>query len=261
MSTTGQQQVLQGTQTTDIKRDIYTICVFISTNKQILYIIPYQVCFGLYSSFVSYYVNTSVVADHIGIGYIGIFSALATITACLAALPCSYLANRYGKPRVMVLGALCFATASGMLVAMPDNELARFGAVSTFYILYGVGRSVWENTNKSVIADYFKNPLDRDMAYATVYFASGFSGAMGYLCYQYMSRSVLVIINLVVPIISFISYLYGDREVCLVNSNDLRVHKFNAVLNECFDSADDVGNSVHTRASMNPIRFPALDDE
>jgi MFS family permease len=225
--------------------------MFVYSNRQIQLLIPYQLNFGLYSSFVNYYVNSFVVADNIGIGYIGILSAVSTVTACMVALPSSWVANRINKATVMALGSFAFAGASTILICYNDKDVARWSVVVFSYALYGVGRSVWENTNKAVIADYYKHPVERDMAYAILYFSSGLSGALGYLCYQFLNRGSLVAINTAVPLFSLLCYLYGERKVKISNSHDIRINNFSAVLNECFDSGspDDL---------MNPIRFPDL---
>lgn len=236
----------------DIRRDIYSTLYFISSNKQILFLIPYQISFGLYASFINYYVNSNVVANHVGIGYIGVLSAVATITAAVMAMPCSYAANRFKKCNVIILGALSFAAASTMMLTLSNKAMAFWPLIVFYYVLYGLGRSIWENTNKSVITDYFQNPLERDMAYATVYFFSGISAAFGFLFYQFANRTTLVLINFIIPIFSCVSFLFGDSIVEANKTDSLRVHKFDAVLGECFD--------IHDEIDINPIHFPTLDE-
>lgn len=134
------------------------------------------------------------------------------------------------------------------------------------YMLYGIGRCVWESTNKGIFCDYFKNPLDRDMAYAALYFSSGFSGACGYLCYQvriyilflssifspfvffstqFLNRQSLLLMNFISPILSIATFLLAVCRAKEVERSNLQVNRFTAVLDECFDAEELTGNPIH----------------
>jgi hypothetical protein len=234
----------------DIRRDIISLITFIYSNKLIKLLIPIQLSFGFYSSFVNYYINTKIVADYNGIGYIGVLSALATIVASILSIPLAYVANKLGKVYIIIIGELAFTFASILLIKFDDSEMSQWPLIITFYILYGIGRCVWEGINKAVIADFFKHPIERDMSYAFIYFSSGLSAAIGFLSYQFMSRSALIYLNLVVPVISIISFLYAYRVYRLSNNHDLHINKFSSVLSECFDATED--------DYVNPIRFTNL---
>lgn len=192
----------------EAKHDMMAVGRAIFTNKKLCYMIPYQICFGLASGFIVTYVNGVVVTDNIGDGYIGMLSGIAIVVAVLCAGPYAYISNRFklGKWIIMLFGGLCFSYAGIAVLAMPNSQLAKWQNIIPYFIIHGAARGVWENTNKSVIADLFPDPETRDTAFATVYFSSGLAGAVGFLLYQFMSGNEMATLNICVSFLAIVAY-------------------------------------------------------
>lgn len=196
-----------------VKTDIVAVTAALSTNKKLQLLMPYQICFGLSAGFVGYYVNSYVVSTYIGDGYIGFLSSLSTLTAVALAIPYAQLGNQLarGKYYIMIFGGICFFFAGFPLLIFSDETIANWGFIVLYFAIHGAARGAWENTNKAVISEYFRSAKVRDVAFASVYFTSGFAGAIGYLAYQYMSRWQSAILNIIVPTIAVISFYWSDR--------------------------------------------------
>jgi len=80
----------------------------IYNDKRLALMIPFQVAFGLTSSFVPYYVFGTVVAGSATLGstYVGLLSAIIVLTGATMAMPSAWMANKLGKPFVMTIGTL-----------------------------------------------------------------------------------------------------------------------------------------------------------
>mmetsp|Transcript_16746 Transcript_16746/g.28079 ORF Transcript_16746/g.28079 Transcript_16746/m.28079 type:complete len:531 (-) Transcript_16746:1223-2815(-) len=193
----------------ELLHDMGAVLSMLSSNKLLLYIVPYQLCFGLNAGFMNTYITGVVVNDYIGDGYIGLLSGLAIIAAVLLAGPYAYISNRYsdGKMFIMVFGALCFAFAGLTVLVMTNRNIAQWDFIVPFFLIHGAARGVWENTNKSIIADYFTLQDERETAYASVYFSSGFAGAMGFLLSNYLQRDALAAVNVGFSILALLTFL------------------------------------------------------
>ena len=106
----------------------------------------------------------------------------------------------------MLSGTACFAFSGAAVLCASNSSLARWGFIVPYFIIHGAARGIWENTNKSVIADYFPDPEVRETAYAAVYFCNGISAAMGFLFFGLFSRDAKAAVVLVVSIIAGIAY-------------------------------------------------------
>lgn len=194
--------------------DLFSVVRAIGRDRLLQLIIPYQICFGFSAGFVGYYINSKVVAAHLGDGFIGLATALSTLCAALVSFPSDYvskLSSGRGKWYIMTFGALCFCSSGLAPLFLSNVELSRWGYVLIYFALHGIGRGCWEGTNKAVIVEYFSVEDTRETAFAAIYFTSGLSGALGYYFYRYMTRSQMVWTNIVVPIIALISYHYSDK--------------------------------------------------
>lgn len=102
-----------------------------------------QIAFGLASSFVPFYVFGTVVADNLGGTYIGLLSAIIVLTGAATAVPAAWMANTFGKPLVMTIGA-CGLVIAGLAFLLFSNEtLGTWGMIVPYLIIYGIGRGTW----------------------------------------------------------------------------------------------------------------------
>jgi len=190
-----------------ILNDVLAVGTSIINDRRLHLLIPFQISFGLTSGFFGFYINASIVAAHIGDGYIGFFIGIATFSAVVLSIPYARISNhtRYGPWIIMLFGALCFALAGFPLLVASNEQISSWSFLVFYYIIHGAARGAWESTNKAIVTEIFLSEKGRTIAFASVYFTSGLAGAFGFLFYQYMSRLSLALINTTVPIISFVS--------------------------------------------------------
>ena len=96
---------------------------FIFKSWKLALLLPYYVSFGLHSGFIGFYVNRMIVANQVGAGYIGIFSALATSTAAILAFPYSKVSKKLSKYYVLIFGSLTFAFCGASLLFFTDSQV------------------------------------------------------------------------------------------------------------------------------------------
>lgn len=154
-------------------------------------LVPYQLAFGFTSSFVPYYVFGTVVSrsSKLGSTYVGVLSAVVALTAASVALPSAFLAHRYGKRYVMFIGGLCLLIVGGCFFIADDETLGTWYVMFPLLIVYGIGRGVWESSNKAVITDFFAGSIeDTTTAFTVIEFFNGYAGALAYFTFMYLPR-------------------------------------------------------------------------
>lgn len=181
-------------------------------SRRLQLLMPYQICFGLSSGFVNSYVMAKVVAVYLGDGYIGLMSALATLTAVILSWPYAHMATTmaHGKYYIMLLGGGCFVFGGLSVLCLTDAQMSSWPFLTSYFVIYGAARSAWESTNKAVVAQYFdRDDKLKDSAFAAVYFMSGLAGAFGFFFYKFMTRTQLAAINTVVPLVALACYHFS----------------------------------------------------
>ena len=225
-----------------------------ATMPRLQLLLPYQICFGLSSGFVGYYINAFVVSRFIGDGYIGFLSAMTAFTAMALALPYAEIANhkRFGKWYVMMFGGLCFFLTGFPLLVASDEQIANWGFLVLYFVVHGAARGAWESTNKATIAEYFPSAKkNQDAAFAAVYFTSGLAGATGFLVYQYMSRSQLALINTIVPLLAMAAYHKSTTIVAVVGPSPS--HSDDEVVSSASTRYENVVTTSHHAVAVNPL--------
>merc|ERR1740117_2440658 len=130
--------------------------------------------------------------------YQGYLSALTSAAATISLLPLSWATTHlFGdvKVPVMLLGSCAYLVEMAIFASADLSEdtlvrgqsLCSAGPLVGLYILHGIGRGVWESTNKSVLLDFF--PDDAPAAFANVLVSNGGISAAGYLLF-YMDPSL-----------------------------------------------------------------------
>ncbi len=160
-------------------------------DKRMALIVPFQLAFGFTSSFVPYYVFGTVIADSPNLGetYIGLLSAIIVFIGAITSIPASYLSNLYGKLVVVIVGGFCFAAAGFAFFLTSDESLGTWSYIIPLVVIYGIGRGVWESTNKAAIADFFVESPDLvTSAYASTAFFAGYGSAMGFFTFASLDR-------------------------------------------------------------------------
>jgi len=157
---------------------------------------------------VNYYVNSAIVAAYIGDGYIGSLMAVAIVSAALLTWPLAALANYYthGKWYIMICGGCAFFFNSVTLLVFSDATMGHWPFLIIYFLIHGASRSIWESTNKAVIAEYFVSDVERDCAFATVSFTNGVASSFAFLCYQFMSRFDMALLNTIWALVAIVCY-------------------------------------------------------
>lgn len=191
-------------------------------------VMPYQWAFGIAASFIGFYVFGVIVntSEQLGDTWVGLLSAIITLTGAATALPYSYISNSLGKEVVMVWGGLCFAFVGFILYFESDAALGTWAWIVPFFIFMGMGRGAWESTNKAVIADFYTTePQNTASAFACVSFNNGISGAIAYYVFAETSRIATCSIVFAFSLLGIMCYLASVR----IHAQRLREDEYDAL--------------------------------
>jgi MFS family permease len=168
-----------------------------SDDKRILYLMPMQVSFGLSTSLLIYYVFGTIIAnsDHLGADYVGFLAAIIVVVGTIMGIPSAWFTAWAGKEPLMIVGALCFTFIGFTLLFEDDDQLGTWGGIMPYLMLQGLGRGVWENTNKATVADLFgddKNKvstiLDQNWTARTLFSRELFGDMTLTLCFLFSAH-------------------------------------------------------------------------
>lgn len=183
---------------------------------RLLLVIPFQLCVGLAFSFVPFYVFGKIIADsdELGSAYVGLISATIPLTGSAMAFPTATIANKYGKPLPMTIGAMGLGMAGLAVIAFSDKTLGTWPYVMSYIVIYGIGRGVYENTNKAVIADFFSSGSDVTAAFAATNFARNIASAFGYFAFNHISRFEMSLFVLLFAMVGLLCYYAAHARHC-----------------------------------------------
>jgi len=118
-----------------------------------------NVTFGFSAAYLAGYINANWESKALNPDFIGFLGAVICLIATISSKVYAVAAERMGtKLPIVVLGSLCFfAIALLSFVTAPNGEgPGGWGwGIMVFYILQGMGRGVYESTNKGIFADFF----------------------------------------------------------------------------------------------------------
>eukprot|EP01036_Dinobryon_divergens_P027747 gene27747-36569_t len=140
---------------------------------------------------VAYYVMGTVIAKspYLGKEYVGLLAAVVVLSGALMSIPLATLANLFGKKIVILSGNLALVATSLVFFLMPNDEMGTWLVILPYCIVFGIGRGVWENTNKAVIADFFsQDSVACTTAFSAAAFFTGYAGALGYFSFHALHR-------------------------------------------------------------------------
>lgn len=197
-----------------ISRDAGDAARLVYNEPRLSYLLPFQVAFGFASSFVPYYIFGTVVSGsvHLGPAYVGLFSALIDISGALISTPAAKFANKYNKLLVIIIGGCCFVVMGFSFLVLSDDALGHFIYIVPVLILYGVGRGIWENTNRAVISDFFNDEPDKcTSAFSATSFFNGYAASMAYFSFPYVTRQGMAYTITISALFSILCYQMGFR--------------------------------------------------
>jgi hypothetical protein len=185
------------------------------SETRLLLLIPFQLCVGLAFSFVPFYVFGTIIADSddLGSAYVGLISACIPLTGSAMAFPTAAVASKVGKPVPMTVGAFGLGMAGLAVILFSDETLGTWPVIMSYIVVYGIGRGVYENTNKAVVVDFFNNKNNISnkssnitAAFAATNFARNIASAFGYFAFNHISRFEMSLLVLVFAFIGLMCY-------------------------------------------------------
>jgi hypothetical protein len=154
------------------------------TDSKMSLMVPTQLAFATIATFLGSFVTPFITNKAIGNSYVALFLGVIAGVAAIT----SFFAGRFIKSTglkwpMMTLGAVAFACVSlPFLFNTNVDSYAQTGKVLLVYIAQGVGRGIYESTNKAVIAGFFPN--DAPAAFANVIWTNGLMSAVLYLAFD-----------------------------------------------------------------------------
>lgn len=127
-------------------------------HQDIKLLMPYEFTFGMVTAlFISYILGNAIATDNAMEGYIGVLGSIVTLVAACVSYPINIVTTQYGDLRskllIVFIGTSCWTLCVVGVLLLPKSDLSRWAVITPYVILHGVGRGIWENTNKAIIAD------------------------------------------------------------------------------------------------------------
>lgn len=169
-----------------VKRGALDASNLVRTDARLALLIPYQLNFGIISTFVPYYIFGVVVAgsSQLGGNWVGALSAIITATGAIMGMPTAWLTKKVGQAVPMTIGGLCTMATGATVYFWSEEQMGHWSFIVPLLIVYGIGRGTWENTNKAVVASLYSDaPQHIASAFASVSFSNGFMGAIAYFVF------------------------------------------------------------------------------
>mmetsp|Transcript_264 Transcript_264/g.442 ORF Transcript_264/g.442 Transcript_264/m.442 type:complete len:498 (-) Transcript_264:155-1648(-) len=169
---------------------------------------PLQMGFGFTSSFLVYYVTAKVVNQFFGEASISLLTALISGTGAVLSLPISWAVPRTGSALWITLGLGCFMLVNALFTLLPKSTFGTYLAIVPMYLVYGVGRCIFEGQNKAVMANFFPN---HGAAWgANLIVASGGSSAIGFFLYPHLEKEQMALIGCIASALGLVCYLIAE---------------------------------------------------
>jgi len=126
-----------------------------------------NITFGFCAAFMNGYVNANYTSKQLGSFAVAMLAAFTALTAAVMSKLFGPLSARIGKGPLVFLGSFCFLCIPLSIFLV--GCCAGWGWwLVVLYLLQGMGRAIFESTNKGVFADFFPRPEDSVGAFANV---------------------------------------------------------------------------------------------
>jgi len=143
-----------------------------------------NISFGISAAYMNGFVIGTVAPLYIGNGYAGYLASITAATAALVSVPTVLkLVKPEWKKFYMVGGPLCFGLVGLLPLAFGFDKLGNWGGIVTLFVLQGLGRGVWEATNKDLFAEYFH--YDTLGAFSNIIIQNGATSAIVFFVNAY----------------------------------------------------------------------------
>lgn len=165
-----------------------------------------NIAFGFAAAYLNGYINGHWQEEALGSGdLIGFLGAIICLIATISSKFYGWLSSKLNsKMPIVLFGSLCFILIGVLSFISAPNGKGPGGwgwGILIFYILHGLGRGVYESTNKGVFADTF--PGERGMAaFANAMMQNTFSSTVGFVLGVVKFEEIEVYILLLFAIIT-----------------------------------------------------------
>jgi hypothetical protein len=183
---------------------------------------------GIYTIVCAAYANTFT--QPVGAADVGYLTAVSPAAATMFSLVLLRLKSKISKPMMMSLASLLYVSLCVFIYLSTSAYLQNLGwkicilyslgasfIFISIYFLYliqfgnywwtlstgGIGRAVFESTNKAILADVF--PFHKDAAFASATAASGGSAAMAFFLFPHLDKGTMVLITGISALISVVA--------------------------------------------------------
>jgi hypothetical protein len=190
-------------------KQILSVLRLHSTDFKIWLLAPTNIAFGFSGAFVMYYVNGSYTTQIIGEKGIGLLTAVIPLVGAVIAKPIGWLNVRTGKVPAMIMGLLAFMAIPVIFRVHQECDQHSWGMVAlvSIYCLQGIGRAVWEGTNRGVFADYFR---DRSLpAFSSLIVQNGLSAGFAFFLFPSLPEQTMALCSFSGAIMGIVGFAFA----------------------------------------------------
>jgi len=172
-------------------------------NITLRYLTLFQILFGLALTFADFQLSGVIVPESLGVENVGWLTAIIPLAATMVSYPLVLSGQTLiGKRSGLVLGGVVFGVVGILACAITQQQLESFGwGIVIFFILMGIGRGVYETTNKAALVDFFPGEAATP-AFANNYAWSGIAFAIAFFAYEGMSQTAMGVVIILGSIFS-----------------------------------------------------------
>jgi len=143
---------------------------------------PLNMCFGFSAALMNGYVNARITMPTLGRSWVAGLAGVTVLVSAVCAKIFAKVAQKIGALPIVSIGAFAFFTISCLLM-LCDNIRDWGQGIVLLYCLQGIGRAVYESTNRSLFADFF--PEQAEAAFSNCMLQSAASFA---ICFALQAR-------------------------------------------------------------------------
>jgi len=180
-----------------------------------------NITFGFAAAWLAGYVGENILSKALSSSFIGFGGALTSAIAAVLCQALGSVSQTTGKGPVLLLGAVCFALL-GALSKCGDPTEWGWGAL-VFYVCMGVGRAVYESTNKAIFAEYFPGPDKSPGVFANVMVFSTGAASAAFILEATGNTGVELCILLIFATLTFPGFLLADKLAHYAEAQELLV--------------------------------------
>mmetsp|Transcript_130137 Transcript_130137/g.236452 ORF Transcript_130137/g.236452 Transcript_130137/m.236452 type:complete len:433 (-) Transcript_130137:101-1399(-) len=161
---------------------------------------PGNITFGFSSAFINGIFISRHVTPTLGEDSVGLLSAAIVLSAAVASPVFGYMGNRWGRGCVVFIGATAFLVIPLLVGGSGDWG---FGLV-LFFVLQGIGRAVYESTNRAIFSDFFQDAPEG--AFANVTLQASISPAVCFFLSDKLQETTIFAMIIVSAVLTMVGY-------------------------------------------------------